>query len=324
MKDKDILKKQSYYCAYSGKKFSENSLESGEAVVVQINGIKKIISKEIRPLTLVSGLIISVRNNFFFQHIPKNGGTTLRFFLDPINEKPMFNENLELFYSSLIDINHIPLFYLQKNYNHYYEFIKNSDSYAILRNPFDRFTSSVLQRIRMYKGIDLSKLNDHQIEAEIIEVIDFLTRFNPNEILPYDYIHFQRQYDYVFFKNKQIIKNLYLMSDISSLMKSLINKFPNSDLKFIVNENKQNKSKVSRGIISRKIYNLYKHTNIHEIIPRSMIDYFKRKILVDFKSSSLHKSFETEVVKNFINSYYEKDQYIYYDLLKSKNKLNKF
>lgn len=149
-------------------------------------------------------MIINQAHRFVFIHIPKCGGSSIRYLFEEHNEWPHtgINAKLETPTHGIVDHHHIPLFTLRELFPDSFEQVCEFESFAIIRNPFDRFFSSVQQKMRS----DLHRSNqvprpftETEIVREIQEVVAYLSALpadSPHQ-LPHNYIHFQRQVDYI-------------------------------------------------------------------------------------------------------------------------------
>lgn len=253
-------------------------------------------------------MIISYSKKIFFIHIPKCGGTTIRKLLSPIDEKFRGNNNI----SENIDIDHLPLFALKKYFPDIFNQINMLDTYAIVRDPFDRFVSSVSQHLKMYKGKQLKELNYQELITEIQIIIKYLSNYNQDEVLlDKEFIHFQRQFDYLFYKNKQLVKNVFTIEQINTLIEIFEKRL---DLEKLENTNNHRNttlvyrkhyfSKVKIFLKNMQVYNLLKR------LPQSVRIRINKYVYNDIKIIR-NKILKESFVIKFINDYYLKDIEIY-------------
>ena len=95
-----------------------------------------------------------------FIHIPKNGGTSIRAYLNTMDEV-VYNEAEDTFFvlgDDKFDKNHITLDMLHENFKTAFDLIKQYNSFCILRDPRERFYSSINQYFRFNKYKILAKI----------------------------------------------------------------------------------------------------------------------------------------------------------------------
>ena len=85
-------------------------------------------------------------------------------------------------------------------------------SFSILRNPVERFPSSLEQWLKNTSKKHLLDLNEKEIVTLAARKLEDLNR-NPDPVTP-SMIHFRKQVDFVFLDGIQIIKKLYRLENI--------------------------------------------------------------------------------------------------------------
>lgn len=96
-------------------------------------------------------MIISDTYRFAFIHIPKCAGTTVRQYFDKYDQKAIESGLKSHPEFGVFDYNHIPLHVLHYFFLTEYEKVRAYYSFAILRDPFARFPSSVNMRLVLHK-----------------------------------------------------------------------------------------------------------------------------------------------------------------------------
>ena len=89
-----------------------------------------------------------------------------------------------------IDYRHLPLRLLRDLDREAFDKLRVYKSYALLRDPFQRFRSAMAQRAKMYVGAELARLEEDDLHAEIRQVIAYLQ--SEPRVIPSDFIHFAR------------------------------------------------------------------------------------------------------------------------------------
>ena len=256
-------------------------------------------------------MIISDEHSFVFVHIPKCGGTSVHTFLHPFDSrKGMFRNRLEHHLTlGKLDYVHIPLFVLREHFPDEFNAIKNYWSFTIVRNPFDRFASSLFQKLKMYEKKAILHCSKEEIRSSILQTIEYLTK-EENYLLSPEFIHFQRQVDYIHIDGEQIIESIYTIDKINELLTHVESKIG----RMLAHPSEQAKNRIAnKTIVFRNnflrsvIKNLRHKMNglvqlLPEITKQKMRDYVYvsgNKILRDI--------FEEDHVQTFIRDYYSDD-----------------
>lgn len=123
----------------------------------------------------------------------------------------------------MIDYVHIPLFILRQHFPTEYEKISRYFSIAVVRDPFRRFPSSFSQYLKKSMSGRIEDLSIKELQRSVDTVIDKLLTLDDDTTayLPYRFIHFQRQMDYVFDQGEQLISKLYDVSQIDKLFRDV-------------------------------------------------------------------------------------------------------
>lgn len=168
-------------------------------------------------------MIISDTHRLAFIHIPKCAGTTVKRRLQPLDDTGgCYTDRVDDHpVLGRIDYVHLPLAVLREHFPDDYRKVRDYRSVAVIRDPLQRFPSSLAQRLRWYKGKPIERLGRREIRRELDRVIDFLSRHRDSKPLPPDYVHFQRQCDYVFDRGEQVVQGLYSTERLDALYRDL-------------------------------------------------------------------------------------------------------
>lgn len=165
-------------------------------------------------------MIVCPDSGFFFMHIPKNGGSSVR---DQIQAFDCFDgafrgtkEHPAL---GLYDSGHVPLAMLKEHFSEAFNVISALDGYAILRDPIDRFASGLAQRFRMIHQRRPDKVSRAEVSAEIDLVIAELTQ--TDRPISRGFSFFVRQVEFVDLDGTRFVKNLFRLSDTGLLIREL-------------------------------------------------------------------------------------------------------
>jgi hypothetical protein len=155
-------------------------------------------------------MIISDRHKFAFVHIPKCAGTSVRKALRPIDAMnsafDMIGRHPEM---GMVNYAHVTLADLSRYFPEEYRKVAEYRSVAIVRDPVDRFFSAIFQRLREFKGYDQSRITAGVIDSEVAAVVDTLSSTAGR--LGLEYVHFNRQSDYVFNGGNRIVTEVFAL-----------------------------------------------------------------------------------------------------------------
>jgi len=261
-------------------------------------------------------MIINRTKRFSFIHIPKCAGTTVRSVLDSFNEwehagPPWIKEHKDL---GTLDFAHIPLFALQSHFTDDLETIKNVDSFAIIRNPYDRFASSVSQQVKMYSKQSIYEFAASDFEDVINKNIEFLKgQPESNHLLPPEYIHFQKQIDYTHLSGTTIVNNLHTIDTLDKMFEKIENICDQTlDFRDSRDNSIQQKgqTKIVRNGTLRHLIKAAKALKLNKAISPGFKKTILRPMLTP-RDDQLKPMFESKHVTSFIRNYYGPDIELY-------------
>lgn len=264
-------------------------------------------------------MIISDKYRFAFIHIPKCAGTTIKKTLIPYDD--LLGAHTDRVAShpvfGMMDYVHIPLFIMKDYFKVEYQKVAEYDSFAVVRNPFSRFPSSVSQYVRMYTDKEIRTISKRDMIKYTDRIIDFLISRRSEDLLPFDFIHFQKQYDFIYCQDGKIVKYLYKLENIEMFFVH-VSRIVGRDLLAAHRggSRKENYTELFRSRIFQLIVGaikpvLDKPATI--LLPKSTRDYVHNFLYKprDEKMKSIFSSYE---VKSFIESYYLEDIKIFNSL----------
>ena len=163
-------------------------------------------------------MIISDRYRFVFIHIPKCAGSFVRRQLLPYDDTDgrFSGKREQKPVLGVWDYAHIPLSILRQYFPSDFERVQTHNSFAVIRNPFERFPSSIAQRLKQFGGTPLHTLGPKEIEREVESTISYLSQ--SAEITDASYVHFTRQSEYLELNDKRIVRNLYSTDTIDQML----------------------------------------------------------------------------------------------------------
>ena len=264
-------------------------------------------------------MIISEEHRFVFVHIPKCAGSSVRKRLNRFNEWQVTGPPwIQMDGPSY---GHIPLFVLREHFTREFEAVQDYWSFAVVRDPFERFASSVSQRLSEFGDQPIQNLSPKKIRSFIHKTIEYLSQHQQMRgLLPPDYIHFQRQLDYIELNGERIIDSIYTIDQIDELFADVERKTGQK----LVGATGQGKSTHVRQTIvyrsdlfRRVIENSRPITNyLSKVLPESTKQSIRDRVYVQ-RDKRLKGIFEEIYVQAFIRDYYSDDIALYKSHLKT-------
>jgi hypothetical protein len=258
-------------------------------------------------------MIISHTYRFAFIHIPKCAGTTVRSPLQVFDDTQGAHTGRVAEHSVLgsLDYVHIPLFILQEYFETDFEKIRDYWSFAVIRDPFARFASSISQRLNRYVGQSIHKVGAAEIAEEVECSIDFLKKQPRQKFrLPPEYIHFQKQVDFIYLDDEQVVDTIYSVDEIHQLLRDVSSRV-GFDLRNGDGENgvlRANQTMVHRNETTRRLIERTRPVTqiLIKALPEAVQHKFRTLVYVP-RDQRLESIFSAASVKDFINDYYSED-----------------
>lgn len=170
-------------------------------------------------------MIISDRYRFAFMHIPKCAGTTLRHALAPFDEAAgRYHDKAVAEHPALgpLDHHHIPLAVLAEHFSDDFARLDSYCSFALVRDPFARFPSSLHERFVQRDRKPLYKRDSAEIAREVDEVLETLSRHpRDSPITNPELIHFSWQRDYIFLDGRQVVQTVRTVAEVEDVLREL-------------------------------------------------------------------------------------------------------
>lgn len=175
----------------------------------------------------------SDQHRFFFVHIPKCAGRSIGKAIEPVVRFPKremaqdtglsvaeIQTHLKVLHYDHpvlgpLDPYHIPLPPLRKHFPRTFDLVETSASFAVVREPRDRFLSALTQRMKEYLGYTSFRLEDQVVRDEAKAVCEWLD--GRNVFTDMEYVHFTRQIDYVEVDGRRVVDRVFPMQDMAAV-----------------------------------------------------------------------------------------------------------
>ncbi|MFC3100231.1 sulfotransferase family 2 domain-containing protein [Altererythrobacter lauratis] len=172
-------------------------------------------------------MIVSDTYRFAFIHIPKCAGTTVRAALEQFDERQeVMTRGLDAHPTRpftyapapgapFADFHHLTLAQVQRWFPAELARVEASRSFAVIRDPHERLISALSQRLKQFHGLAVEDLPPARIADALEEALahldDLLASGND---LPFDFVHFQPQADYIALDGRRIVREVYGMNQM--------------------------------------------------------------------------------------------------------------
>lgn len=250
-------------------------------------------------------MIINDKHKFAFIHIPKCAGTTIRMSLEKYDSSKGKYSHANGFDPSVgrIDMGHIPLARLRELFPDDYEKVCGYNSFAVVRDPFRRFPSSLYQHLAMYSEKPVRTMTREDFISALEKIIRYLEV--RDTFLDYQFIHFQKQTDYIYDLGEKVVGNIYTPQTLDHMFADIGGLFGE---KIILHK------QAGEGLIYREgayatvasIINKIYAGCLKGIAPESLVKYAKQKFMQK-PANAYADVFGSNEVKDFIRDYYKED-----------------
>lgn len=165
-------------------------------------------------------MIVSDRFSFCFVHIPKCAGSTVRSVLREFDDLYLVNRPLGPdSEQAKRQMHHLPLSVLAENFPSYFKKVQDLTTFAVLRDPSDRFLSCLSEYFRAFRMKEIRDTDLDEIKEIAHWVIEALRNDGP---LPrFELSHFTRQVAFVEHEGVQVVDNLYTVSDVKNMLEHI-------------------------------------------------------------------------------------------------------
>ena len=121
-----------------------------------------------------------------------------------------------------LDFSHIPLVILREHFPDDFACICHYASFALIRDPFERFASSLHEYLHWSYALKLADLSPQQTTKFSAEAIGRLQVYSDGApVTDSELIHFSRQTDFIEIDGKPIVSCLFAIEDLDAMMASI-------------------------------------------------------------------------------------------------------
>lgn len=261
-------------------------------------------------------MIICPNHNFVFIHIPKCAGTSMRIQImkcDPdyiALGRPKVHPEL-----GKIDYGHIPLSTLQEFFPDHYAYLDKFDSFAIVRDPLERFGSALRQVMWQYEKRPMTLIPASEMRDRTLRMLDEIHSEIDNP--SYRFIFFARQSSFIYLESRKVVKKLVPVSLVPNLI-NYLGRRTNTKLEAEARAN-QNVELRFKGI-GKSAYGI--NTFLRERLPTGIHSRIKTSVLkvIASKRSAAEANgiLDMPEVQDFVATHYKWDDEIYESVMDDK------
>jgi len=261
-------------------------------------------------------MVISDKHKFVFVHIPKCGGTYVRNAISSFDETGGYFTSKVGFHEVIgeLDYVHIPLEILEKYFPDEYGKLLSYKTYAVVRNPLERFPSSIAQHIKYNGDNNIQRLKKHEVRSAVDAVISWISDNRGALVYPPEYIHFQPQVDYIYNKSMKVSDAIYTLENAAKLIGDIENRAGVKIDKITSGSDiAKNESFTYRYEMYRNIFELIRplYTSLGKsILTDSAVSSIKGVVFVP-QRDKLKQIFSSEYVRDFVQDEYKMDMDLY-------------
>ena len=164
-------------------------------------------------------MIISDRHKFVFVHIPKCAGSSVKAANKQIDNRFAFRTIEEHETLGTLHVTHLPLWCLREYFPEDFKSVVDYTSFAVTRDPMDRFGSAVMQRCREFLDFASADITPAVLVSTAKDVIEHWTK-NPKSV-DHQFVHFTPQSQYIRLDGETIVDHVDLPGQFTHLNRFL-------------------------------------------------------------------------------------------------------
>lgn len=204
------------HCWLTGK-----SLVGTSALAIYISELDTSVFIDSEKLFFLTSrcLILDDERMLWFIHIPKNAGSTIRRVVSDHTTYDLSLEQRKKCARLGVDVKHLTPSDIEKHFPDLFCVLRQYRVIAFLRDPFDRFVSSLAQKTRWYSKKELEYYTYNELKMECENILDVLWMNKFYDIkLSIEYTHFIPQSNFI---HADLSYDLYTVDDVVSVLKNL-------------------------------------------------------------------------------------------------------
>ncbi|WP_265501161.1 sulfotransferase family 2 domain-containing protein [Paracoccus beibuensis] len=258
-------------------------------------------------------MIISPRHRFVFVHIPKCAGTSVRTQIvkcDPDHlSMGEVGRHPEL---GNIDFGHVPLPILRQHFPREYDYLERFTSYAVVRDPLERFGSSLRQMLWRYDQRPMTLIPAEELRQLTLKTLDEVADQldNPSS----KFIFFARQRDFIFDGDRRMVDHLIPMALVPDFI-AHIGRITDTPMESDTRSNQNIELRFKKiGGLAYRVNDMLRRTlplDLHARIKDSALR------LLSARKSAAEASgiLDMPEVRTFVERHYDEDAQIYHQVM---------
>ncbi len=263
-------------------------------------------------------MILCDRHRFVFIHIPKCAGSYVRACLSSFDDSAgRFSRHGDHTDLGILDFAHIPLSILEKFFPSEFARVAAYRSFAVVRDPFERFPSSMSEFLKKRKKQLIRNMSLREIRHEVDSIIRHLQQERPHAEpeTTYTYIHFTRQSEFVNLGGTRIVQHLYTMDNVSSLLAEIGNLTQTDLFSVLPGRKESNVSLVYRNRGVRSAISVLTLLLGQKKVGRLVSWPALSRIVHIPGNTTASGIFDSKHVRDFVTDYYKEDIDLYESVL---------
>jgi hypothetical protein len=117
-----------------------------------------------------------------------------------------------------VDLSHLSLATVREFFPQEFDKLRNYGSFAIVRNPYTRFLSAVLQHLQEFERVTYDAFHAEWVASRVSRIAD---RLAAGEGARPEFVHFTRQSAFVVVDGERIVQNLFVFENMAPLASTL-------------------------------------------------------------------------------------------------------
>lgn len=271
-------------------------------------------------------MILSEKLEFAFVHIPKCAGTTVRGAIEHLDESYvrmttglMAHPDKAFTFSidggqTFLDFHHLTLRRIHKHFPAEFERLQRTRVFALVRDPKQRLLSAVMQRLKQFGGVAVADIPKETLQAALLKDLEELDQlFGHSPDLPFEFIHFQPQCDYIELNGNRLATDVYATESIADFETALISYL--GEQRGSITGFSEQRANVSKSHRFASVETLVQSNGWLKEAARTFVPAplkaGLRKIVYAERSQSRLEVLEDPLIEAFLKQHYARDTEIY-------------